>query len=124
MFEQVSAAEPRSPITEWCVRGGIGLAFVAFGSDKFSADSMWPQFFAQVGVGQWFRYFTGIVEILGGILTFLPWTAQFGLAILACTMACAALIWIYPLGQPGNSIVGAVFCFGLSAYWWSRRSRV
>ena len=123
MFEQVSAAEPRSPITEWCVRGGIGLAFVAFVADKFSADSMWPQFFARVGIGQWFRYFTGIVEILGGILTFLPWTAQFGLAILACTMACAALIWIYPLGQPANSIVGAVFCFGLSAYWWTRRSR-
>ncbi len=123
MFEQANAGEVRSPIVEWCVRGGIGLAFVAFGCDKFSAHSMWPKFFEQVGVGQWFRYFTGAVEILGGLLTVVPRTALVGIGMLACTMAGAAAIWVYPMGQPGNSIVGAVFCLGLSGYWWTLRSR-
>lgn len=101
MFEQANSGEPRSPITDWCLRGGIALAFVVIGWDKFSPDSMWPKFFEQVGVGQWFRYFTGIVEILGGVLVFIPGTATAGLALLACTMASA----------------------GLTAFWYTRRSR-
>ena len=94
MFEQAAAGESQSPITDWCLRRGIALAFVVFGWDKFTTNSMWPKFFQDVGWGQWFRYFTGVVEIGGGILTFIPWTAYSGLAILACTMASASLIWI------------------------------
>ena len=121
MFE--TSAEARSPITDWCVRGGIGLAFVIFGLDKFSLHSMWPKFFEDVGAGQWFRYFTGIVEILGGILTAIPATSQIGVALLALTMAGATAIWVYPMGHPGNTVVTGAFCCGLSALWWTRRSR-
>jgi uncharacterized membrane protein YphA (DoxX/SURF4 family) len=122
MFEQASSAETRSPITDWCVRGGIALAFIVFGWEKFSTFSMWPKFFQQVGIGQWFRYFTGVVEILGGVLTFLPRTAQTGIAILALTMGSASLIWIFVVGPPGNAVITGIFFLGLSGLWWTRRS--
>ncbi len=123
MFESANSGEVRSPIADWCIRGGIGLIFLAAGWEKFDLHSMWPGFFQKVGMGQWFRYFTGIVEIMAGLLTFIPWTAQFGVAILACTMGCAALIWIFVVGPPANAIICGGFSFGLSAFWWSRRSR-
>ena len=37
------------------------------------------KFFDQVGVGQWFRYFTGLVEVFGALLVLIPKTAQAGL---------------------------------------------
>ena len=45
------------------LRAGIALAFALFGLEKFpsGADAHWVRFFDQVGVGQWFRYFTGIL---------------------------------------------------------------
>ena len=79
--------------------------------------------FQQIGAGQWFRYFTGVVEVLGGVLVLIPWTATVGLALLACTMAAAVLILVFVIGRPADSIVSGGFLIGLAAFWWSRRSR-
>ncbi len=120
MFEQ-AAADSGSRLSDWFVRGGVALAFLLFGAEKFPADTMWPKFFEQVGIGQWFRYFTGIVEIGGALLLLIPWTAQFGLGILACTMATASLIWVFVFGSPGGAVVTGAFSLGLTAFWFARR---
>jgi hypothetical protein len=85
------------------LRAGIALAFALFGLEKFpsGADAHWVRFFDQVGVGQWFRYFTGI---------------------LATTMAVASAIHISVIRQPANEIITGGRCLGLAAFWWSRRS--
>jgi len=116
-------AEPRHSLGDWFARGGIALAFVVFGWEKFPADSMWPKFFQDVGLGQWFRYFTGVVEILGGVLVLIPRTAAAGLALLAVTMASAALILIFVLGRPGDAVFSGAFFLGLSAFCWTRQNR-
>lgn len=123
MFENVAQGESRNTITDWFGRGGVALAFVVFGLDKFNNQSMWPKFFQDVGFGGWFRYFTGWVEILGGILVMIPWTATIGLALLACTMASAALILIFVLGRPGDAVFSIGFFLGISAFAWTRRNR-
>lgn len=122
MFE--SPPEPRNAFGDWIVRGGIGLAFLYFGSVKFPSDpgSEWVRLFEQIGAGQWFRYFTGVIEILGGVLVLIPWTTNLGLALLVCTMA-AAVIVAFVIGQPAHSIVSGVFCIGLAMYLMARRSR-
>jgi putative oxidoreductase len=124
MFEQASAGEPRNRISDWALRGAIGLVFIYIGWDKFDTHSMWPEFFQEVGFGQWFRYFTGIVEALAGVLVLIPWTETIGLAVLAATMAGAGLTWIFRTHQPGNCIVPFVFALGLGACCYSRRSRL
>jgi uncharacterized membrane protein YphA (DoxX/SURF4 family) len=123
MFEQATAEEPRNVLADWALRGGVGLAFILFGMDKFPSgpDAMWVKLFQQIGLGQWFRYFTGVVEVLGGVLVLIPWTTTWGLALLAGTMASAALIMAFVLGRPGDSIFSVAFCVGLSAFWLSRR---
>jgi hypothetical protein len=64
-----------------------------------------------------------VVEILGAALVLIPRTARAGLALLAATMASAALILDFKIGRPGESIISTGFCIFLAAFWWIRRSR-
>jgi uncharacterized membrane protein YphA (DoxX/SURF4 family) len=125
MFEQTDLPEPRNVLGDWILRGGIALIFILFGAEKFSSspESPWVKLFQQIGIGQWFRYFTGVVEVLGGVFVLIPWTVTAGLALLACTMASAALILIFVLGRPGDSVFSSVLFICLAIYWWSRRRR-
>jgi putative oxidoreductase len=117
-------SEPRSEIGDWTVRGGVAIFFFIFGIEKFSSQpgSHWVELFEQIGAGTWFRYFTGVVEVLGGLLVLIPRTALAGLAILALTMAAAALILIFVLGNGGGALPG-ILTIALTAIAWSRWKR-
>jgi putative oxidoreductase len=123
MFEETSAGEPRNKIGDWVLRGGIALVFVLFGLEKFSSNPAgpWVKLFQQIGIGQWFRDFTGAVELLGGVLVAIPKTARVGLALLATTMASAALILDFQIRRPGDSVISTGLFILLAAFWWARR---
>jgi putative oxidoreductase len=123
MFEQSKPPEQRNLLTDWFLRGGIALLFALFGKDKFPSGpgEEWVRFFAQIGLGQGFRYFTGIVEIPGGLLVLIPWTVTLGLAILACTMAGAALIHIFVMHHPFNAFIPSAILAALMVFWRSRQ---
>lgn len=123
MFEEAGSARAPDRIGDWVLRGGVALAFVLFGLDKFpsGANAPWVKFFDQVGVGQWFRYFTGVVEIAGAGLVLVPKSARLGLAILAATMLAASCIHVFVIHQPGNVIITGGLFVALLAFWWSRR---
>jgi len=123
MFEAVG--ERRNVLSDWMFRGAIALVFVLEGTEKFSSDphSSWVRLFQQIGMGQWFRYLTGAVEVLGSVLVLIPWTVTAGLALLACTMAAATLIVLFVLGRPADSVFPGIFFLGLAAFYWSRRRR-
>jgi uncharacterized membrane protein YphA (DoxX/SURF4 family) len=120
MFEETVSHDSRSSLTDWLLRGAIAVAFAMFGAEKFT-DHQWVTLFQQIGIGQWFRYFTGVVEISGGVLVLIPWTVTGGLALLVCTMGSATLIWALVLGQPANGIITGAFCMGLVLFWLNRR---
>jgi putative oxidoreductase len=120
MFEEAVSRDSRSSLTDWLLRGAIAVAFAMFGAEKFT-DHQWVKLFQQIGFGQWFRYFTGVAEILGGVLVLIPWTVTGGLTLLACTMGSATLLWVLVLGQPANGIITGAFCVGLVLFWLNRR---
>lgn len=123
MFDQSVTSHARDNLGDWVLRSGVALAFVLFGLEKFPAGpgSYWVQFFNRVGVGQWFRYFTGVVELAGGVLVLFPATTRFGAAILATTMAVASLVHVFVIHQPANTLITGSFCLGLLAFWWRMR---
>jgi uncharacterized membrane protein YphA (DoxX/SURF4 family) len=121
MFEQSTLAETRNALSDWMLRGAIALVFILEGADKFGSSTSWINLFQQIGFGQWFRYFTGVVEVLGGLLVLIPWTVTAGLALLACTMASAALILAFVVGRPQDSVFSGAFLIGLMTFWWNRR---
>jgi putative oxidoreductase len=53
--------------------------------------------FAKIGLGQWFRYFTGGLEVICAVLLLIPGTAAIAAALLACTMAGAVLTHLFLL---------------------------
>jgi uncharacterized membrane protein YphA (DoxX/SURF4 family) len=122
MFERVTLPdEIHNSLGDWILRGGIASVFILAGAEKFG--SKWVELFRQIGAGQWLRYFTGVVEILGAVLVLIPRTVSSGLALLACTMASAALILTFVIGRLADGVFPSVFFMGLAAFWWNRNSR-
>jgi uncharacterized membrane protein YphA (DoxX/SURF4 family) len=100
-------------IITWILRLAVAAMFISIGRSKFDAGSMWVKLFEQIGFGQWFRRLTGTLQIAGAILVLIPRTFVIGIALLACTMAGAAVIWVVRLGSFGNAVIPLVVLVGL-----------
>jgi len=123
MFETETPRIPNraGAVTTWLLRIAVAAAFIGFGLEKFS-QPFWVQFFARLGFGQWFRSFTGVVEIAGGILVLVPRVRLVGLAMLACTMVGAAIAWVL-VGSPGDASVPLIVLAMLAGIGWSEYNR-
>ena len=75
----------------WTLQVLVALAFVAAGSGKLLGSAAMIALFEAVGIGQWFRYVTGVCEVLGALLLIVPRTTAFGAVLLACVMAGAVV---------------------------------
>jgi putative oxidoreductase len=58
---------------------------------KLAAVPSEVQLFAQIGLGQWFRVVTGVVQIVGAFALVYPGLASIGGLWLGFTMFCAAV---------------------------------
>ena len=96
----------------WLVRGLLALAFVATGGAKLYGVPMLVEEFQHIGLGQWFRYFTGGLEILGAILLLLPRKAALGALLLICIMTGAVITHLFVVG---GSPVPAIVLLALNA---------
>ncbi|MDB5502259.1 MAG: DoxX family protein [Tardiphaga sp.] len=96
----------------WCVRGLLALAFAAAGAAKWYGVPMLVEEFEHIGLGQWFRYFTGSLEIFGAILLLLPQKAVYGALLLICVMMGAIITHLFVIG---GSAVPAIVLLALSA---------
>jgi len=65
-----------------------------------------------MGLGQWFRYFTGSLEVLGALLILSPLLAGFGALLLICIMIGATITHLFVIG---GSPVPALVLLALSA---------
>ena len=80
------------------LRALLTLAFVGAAGAKLAGVDMMVETYETIGVGQWFRYLTGIVEIAGAALLWLPNRQVVGAAVLGATMVGAVLAHMLVLG--------------------------
>jgi uncharacterized membrane protein YphA (DoxX/SURF4 family) len=73
-------------IGTWVLQGVVAAAFFAAGSAKLAGVASMVQLFDQIGIGQWFRYATGLVEIAGALALIYPGLAALGGLWLGATM--------------------------------------
>ena len=97
----------------WILRLGVAAVFFSVGTSKFGAHSSWIKIFDQIGLGQWFRYLTGVLQITGAALVLVPRTFLVGIAILACTMAGAVTVWLVVFHAPDNAVIPAIILIAL-----------
>ncbi len=106
----------------WTVQVLVAAAFLAAGGAKLAGAPSMVAVFDQVGVGQWFRYLTALVEITGAVLILIPKATILGAALLACTMAVAVFTHLAVIG--GNPLPAAML-LGLNLLvLWLRRDEV
>ncbi len=107
----------------------LAALFLYEGVDKFSERRLWLRVFDEIGFGQWFRYFTGVVEVSGAVMLLIPRTTLLAVALLLCTMIGALLVHVLVTGVGPQtifvSIVGAILStIGvMRAKWITRTAR-
>lgn len=94
----------------------LTVAFLGAGWAKLSGNPMMIQVFAAVGLGQWFRYFTGSLEVAGALGLLNGHTAGFAAAMLTAVMAGAVLTHLFILGGSIAVPAGLLAMSGWVAY--------
>lgn len=84
-------AAPRKAlnITLWIVQALLALTFFAAGGSKLVGRPDMVALFEAIGIGQWFRYVTGILEVTGAVLIVVPKTSSVGAVLLVAIMVGA-----------------------------------
>jgi putative oxidoreductase len=78
--------------------------------------------FDAVGLGQWFRYFTGASEIIGAIMLLTPRTTGFGALLLA--VICVGAFFAQLFALHGDIIHTIVMGIVLIAIAWTQRHQM
>jgi putative oxidoreductase len=98
----------------------MAALFIYAGVLKVSGAPRMVSEFDHVGLGQWFRYFTGTLELAGAILCLIPRTSPYGaIALLAVDAgAFVAQITVLDQGWIHTIVIGLI----LSALIYFRRA--
>ena len=84
-------------IALWVAQGLLALAFVAAGVGKLLGRPDMVALYEAIGVGQWFRYLTGMLELTGAALVVVPRTRVLGAGLLASIMLGAITTHLFVL---------------------------
>ncbi|WP_288251602.1 DoxX family protein [uncultured Hydrogenophaga sp.] len=103
----------------WTVQILLACVFLAAGGAKLVGAQQMIDVFNEVGIGQWFRYFTGAIEVIAGLSLFIPAISGIGALFLACTMVGAVITHMFIIG--GSSIGASILLVLCLAVAWLRR---
>lgn len=82
----------------WALQVLLALVFAMAGFAKLGGDAAMIEMFATIGVGQWFRYAVGALEVAGAVGVLVPRLSGLAALGLLCLMAGAALTNLFVLG--------------------------
>lgn len=85
-------------IALWGLQLLLAAAFLSAGGLKLFGHPMMVETFARIGMGQWFRYLTGALEVAGGAGILLPALAPFAAVLLVCIMLGAIVTHLFVVG--------------------------
>lgn len=99
----------------------LGIFFViASAVPKLVGEAIAVQIFEDIGIGQWFRYVVGVLELVGGIGLIIPRTAGLAALGLAVLMVGATITNLFII-DGGVAIVTTIVLFILlSVIAWFR----
>ena len=112
-------------LAAWILALYLARMYVTMGWIKFDPAGFWTAAFTRWGYPPWFRVLIGALEVLGGLLLILPWTASYGAVTLVLVMLGAwgtrahdgrwvDVAWI-------SAYVAGLLWIGYE--WWSFRLR-
>jgi uncharacterized membrane protein YphA (DoxX/SURF4 family) len=109
-------------IALWSVQILLALQFVLASSGKLLGSPDMVGLFDAIGMGQWFRYVTGVVELTGAVLLVVPKTRAVGAGLLAGVMGGAIATHLFILHV--SPVVPAVIFAFVGFVLWGRRAEL
>jgi putative oxidoreductase len=108
-------------IALWVAQLALASMFLFAGGSKLVGAPAMVNLFAAIGLGQWFRYLTGAIEISAAVALLIPSAAPFGAILLVATMFGAAIANLF-IGQ--SPAVPLVLLLVAAAIAWTRRNQL
>ena len=93
----IQTVRPTRRIGAWTLQVIVAAAFLAAGLAKLAGVPFMVDVFTQIGVGQWFRVVTGVVEVTGAVALLIPGLASIGALWLGGAMVGAVATHLFVL---------------------------
>jgi uncharacterized membrane protein YphA (DoxX/SURF4 family) len=106
----------------WLGKLLLAALFLFAGGAKLAGLPTMVDEFDRVGLGQWFRYFTAVLELSGAALLLWPSTTAFGALLLAVVSMGAFLAQLLVLHE--DVIHAIVLLVVLGAIVWTHRGQL
>ena len=106
----------------WVVQIALAAMFLLAGGSKLAGAPQMVGLFSAIGVGQWFRYVTGLIEVASAVALLVPALAPFGALALAATMFGAVVTHLFIIG--GSPAMPTVLLLGSAFVAWARRDQL
>jgi putative oxidoreductase len=104
---------------KWGLQILTALVFITAGSSKLIGATEMAAMFQKIGIGQWFRYATGAIEVSAGLALLHPKSAFIGAGLLVCTMIGAVFTHLFLIG--GNPVPALILLGASAAIGWLYR---
>ena len=105
----------------WILQIGAAGMFLMVGFLKLSGDPQLVGLFDAIGLGQWFRYLTGSLEVLGALLLLIPRLSGLGALMLFGVMTGAVVTHVFIVG--GSPLMAIILLIVMGVVAWGRRER-
>ena len=109
-------------IVLWVAQVALAVMFLMAGGSKLVGVPAMVSLFDALGLGQWFRYVTGVIEVASGIALLVPSAAVFGAMLLIPTMLGAIVINVFVV--PASPVPPLVLLLLAAAVAWARRHQL
>ena len=109
-------------IALWALQIGLAGMFLLAGSSKILGDPAMLALFDTIGIGQWFSYLTGLIEVSSAVALLVPSFAVFGALALVATMIGAVIVHLFILGA--SPALPAILLLGSAGVVWVRRHQL
>ena len=118
----VSRTRGAATAVAWTLSILCAAMFLFAGGSKLAGQAAMVQVFDSIGVGQWFRYVTGLIEVTSAALLFVPSLAFYGAVALAVTMVGAIIAHLFVIG--GNPLMPIVLLAATATIAYLRRPTI
>ena len=106
----------------WLTQIGLAAMFLFVGGLKLTGAPQLVALFDAIGIGQWFRYVTGSIEVISAVALLVPAWAAFGALLLIPTMVGAVVTHLFIVG--GSAVPATLLLIGSLAIAWARRDQL
>ena len=109
-------------VAVWLTQIALAAMFLFAGGLKLTGAPQMVALFDAIGIGQWFRYVTGSIEVVSAVALLVPSWAAFGALLLIPTMVGAVITHLFIVD--GSALPAAVLLIGSLTIAWARRDQL